>query len=75
MGPAFLSSFEFSRPRQLSPECLKCSPPKQWLFLEQTAGGRVASTSTLIGSFLPRVKPDHRVTKEERGPSASPETR
>lgn len=35
----------------------------------------MASTSTLIGLFLPRVKLDHRVTKEERGPSASLETR
>lgn len=75
VGPALASSFEFSRPRQPSLECLNCSPPRQWLFLEQTTGGHVASTSTFISSFLPRVKPDHRVTKEERGLSASLETR
>lgn len=35
----------------------------------------MASASIIIGSFLPRVKLDHKVTKEERGPSASPEIR
>lgn len=44
--------------------------------LEQIAGGaHVASTSAFMGSFLPRVKLDHKVTKEEKAPSASLEIR
>lgn len=37
--------------------------------------GHVASTSTLMCSFLSRVKLDHKVIKEEKDPSAAPEIR
>lgn len=44
--------------------------------LEQVPGGaHVAFTSAFMGSFLPRVKLDHKVTKEEKAPLASLEIR
>ena len=44
--------------------------------LEQVLGGaHVVSTSAFMGSFLPRVKLDHKVTKEEKDPSAYIEIR